>query len=259
MVMPLWDENPFNKPVKPWVTWGLIAINIVVFLIEVGVGDEGLAPMIKQFAVTPIALTHPDSLFSMIPSDLTLVTYVFLHGGWLHIISNMIFLFVFGDDIEEAMGPFRFIIFYLACGIVGGLVFAASAPLSSVPLVGASGAVAGILVAYLMLRPCAKIRVLAFFIIPLTFRLSAFWVIGLFVVIQLFQIAAKSDDDVAYWCHIGGLLAGAVLFPLMRNHGVRLFECIEHPDEPKQEGPLGGPTTPNITTISGTPREPTVR
>jgi membrane associated rhomboid family serine protease len=256
MVMPLWDENPFNKPVKPWVTWGLIGLNIVVYFIELGAeANESIDAMIKKYAVTPIALTHPDSLAAMIPADLTLVTYMFLHAGFFHLLSNMIFLFVFGDDIEEAMGWLRFTTFYLASGIVGGLVFAASAPTSAVPLVGASGAVSGVLVAYLMLRPCAKIRVLVFVIIPLSFRLAAFWVIGLFVVVQLFQIAAKSDDDVAYWCHIGGLLAGLVLFPLMRRPGVKLLECVEHPDE----GPWGGRPAPQSTTIAGVPRGPTVR
>jgi membrane associated rhomboid family serine protease len=254
MVMPLWDENPFTKPVKPWVTWGIIALNVFIYLIEAGADSVGIDFILKNYAVTPIAVTHPDSVFSMLPTDLTLVTYMFLHAGFIHLLSNMIFLFVFGDDIEEAMGPLRFIIFYLACGIIGGLVFTASAPLSAVPLVGASGACSGVILAYLMLRPCAKIRVLAFIIIPFSIRISAFWVIGLFVVFQLVEIAAKPEDDVAYWCHIGGLLAGAVLFPLMRRPGVELFQCIE-----PQEVPLGGQSAPGYTTVSGTPRDPTIR
>jgi len=252
MVMPLWDENPFTKPVKPWVTWSIIALNVVVYFIELGaLGDTGDSSIVKNYALTPASITQPGSLSAMLPADLTLVTYMFLHADIVHLLSNMIFLFVFGDDVEEAMGAFRFIVFYLACGIVGGLVFTASAPQSAVPLIGASGACSGVIVAYLMLRPCAKIKVMFF---PFFFRLSAFWVIGIFVVVQLFQIASKPDDDVAYWAHIGGMLAGAVLFPPMRRAGVELFECFERQDERTI-----GRVLPETPQYPGPPREPTVR
>ena len=124
--------------------------------------------ILKAYALTPVVLSHPSSFLSMFPTDLTLVTYMFLHADIFHLFGNMIFLFVFGDDIEEAMGSLRFVVFYLACGIVGALVFAASGPQSSLPLIGASGAVSGVIAAYLMLRPCAKIKVLlSFFVIRL--------------------------------------------------------------------------------------------
>jgi membrane associated rhomboid family serine protease len=178
---------------------------------------------------------------------------MFLHADIVHLLGNMIFLFVFGDDIEQALGRLRFVVFYLACGIVGGLVFTASAASSAVPLIGASGAVSGVIVAYLMLRPCAKIKVMLF---PFFFRLSAFWVIGWYVLIQIFQIAAKPDDDVAYWCHIGGLIAGATLFPLMRQPGVELFECIERDDGTVL---TIGQSMPDTSHLPGAPREPTVR
>ena len=249
--MPLWDENPFTKPVKPWMTWGLIALNVVVFMIEIGVSADGSEAFVKRYAVTPVAIAHPESFLSMLPADLTLLTYMFLHADIIHLLGNMIFLFVFGDDIEGAMGKIRFLIFYLVCGVVGALVFTASAAQSAVPLVGASGACSGVIVAYLMLRPCAKIKVMLF---PFFFRLSAYWVIGVFVAIQLFQILAKPEDDVAYWCHIGGLMAGALLFPFMRREGVDLFECIERVEEP-----LGGRPMPDTSGVPGAPREPTVR
>lgn len=250
MVMPLWDENPFNKPVKPWVTWGIIALNVVVFIVEVSYGPNEES-FLKTYALTPLALVHPNSVISMFPVDLTLFTYMFLHADIFHLLGNMIFLFVFGDDIEEAMGMLRFVVFYLACGVVGGLVFAASAPQSAVPLIGASGACSGVVMAYLMLRPCAKIKVMFF---PFFFRLSAFWVIGIFVATQLYSILSKPDDDVAYWCHIGGLIAGAVLFPLMRRADVQLFECIEG-----QPAPFGQPSMPDTSRLPGAPREPTIR
>jgi len=251
MVMPLWDDNPFTKPVKPWATWCIIVLNIIVFIVQVGYGDTAEEAILKAYALTPVALTHPNSLLSMLPTDLTLVTYMFLHADIFHLFGNMIFLFVFGDDIEEAMGSLRFIVFYLACGIAGALIFAASGPQSSLPLIGASGAVSGVIAAYLMLRPCAKIKVLlSFFVI----KLDAFWVIGSWAVLQLVQIASQPDDDVAYWCHIGGLAAGVVLFPLMRRPGIELFECIE-----KQQAPFGGRPMPDAARLPGAPREPTVR
>jgi len=249
MVMPLWDDNPFTKPSKPWVTWGIIALNIFVFMVQVGYGDQEEV-IIKSYALTPVALLHPTSLLSMLPADLTLVTYMFLHADFFHILGNMIFLFVFGDDIEEAMGPLRFIAFYLACGIAGALAFAANDPRSVLPLIGASGAVSGVIIAYLMLRPCAKIRVLiSFFVV----KLDAFWVIGSWAILQLIQLASKSDDDIAYWCHVGGFIAGAVLFPLMRRPGVELFECVE-----RQEEPFEGQPMPNTAALPGASREPTV-
>ena len=251
MVMPLWDENPFTKPVKPWATWGIIALNILVFFVQIGVDDDAGTALIKTYALTPIALTNPTSLLEMLPADLTLLTYMFLHADIFHLFGNMLFLFVFGDNIEEALGRVRFVVFYLACGVAGALVFVASAAQSAVPLIGASGAVSGVIIAYLMLRPCAKIKVLLFYIV---FRLDSFWVIGSWAVLQLLQLAAQPDDDVAYWCHIGGLIAGAMLFPLMRRPGVELFECIE-----PRDAPLGGQPLPDTSNLPGAPREPTVR
>lgn len=250
MVMPLWDDNPFTKPSKPWVTWGIIALNVIVFAVQVSYGDAEEA-ILKAYALTPAAVSHPVSLLGGIPADLTIFTSMFLHADIFHIFGNMIFLFVFGDDVEEAMGSLRFVVFYLACGVAGALAFVASAPQSTVPLIGASGAVSGVIAAYLMLRPCAKIKVLFFYFV---FSLDAFWVIGSWAVLQVVHLASQSDDEVAYWAHIGGLVAGAVLLPLMRRPGVELFECIE-----RQDGPFSGEPMPDTSTLPGAPREPTVR
>jgi membrane associated rhomboid family serine protease len=249
MVMPLWDENPFTKPTKPWVTWGIILLNIAVYFVEVAALADNDSAFVAAFALTPNSITQ-SSLVAGAPADLTLLTYMFLHADIFHLFGNMIFLFVFGDDIEEAMGHVRFLVFYLLCGIAGGLVFIASAPQSPIPLIGASGACSGVIAAYLMLRPCAKIKILLFFIVT---RLDAFWVIGFWVLTQLYHLASRPDDDVAYWCHVGGLLAGATLFPLMRKAGVELFECMERNDTQETESSL------SPTTFSGVPREPTVR
>src|SRR5262249_48622524 len=152
----------------------------------------------------------------------------FLHGGWDHLLGNMIYLWVFGDDIEEALGRVRFIVFYFASGILAALAFAALDTRSTTPLIGASGAISGVLAAYLMLRPCAKVSV---FVLRAVVRVRAYWVIGGWVLLQLYFLGARADDGVAYGAHIGGLVAGAVLFFLLRPAGVNLFECVEQPSE----------------------------
>jgi membrane associated rhomboid family serine protease len=151
---------------------------------------------------------------------------MFLHGSILHIVGNMVFLWVFGDDIEEALGHGRFLAFYLACGVCAGIAFVLSDPNSSIELIGASGAIAGVLAAYLLFRPCAKVTVL---IIWLPVRVRSFWVIGGWAIWQFYEIANRVQDGVAYWTHVGGLVAGAILFVLMRPPGVELFECADTP------------------------------
>jgi membrane associated rhomboid family serine protease len=163
------------------------------------------------------------------------ITYQFFHADIAHIVGNMVFLWVFGDDIERAVGRWRFLAFYLLCGVVGGLAFVANDPQSRIELIGASGAIAGVVVAYVMLRPCAKITVLLG-IIPL--RISAYWVVGLFVLTQLWNLGASSKSEVAYWAHFGGMLAGGLLFPLIKPSQVKLFQCMQPmPDTVVQIGP----------------------
>jgi membrane associated rhomboid family serine protease len=228
MVFPLYDDSPFKLPVKPIVTWGLLLVNFAVFAIELSGGNAGMEAIVDNLGLTPTALLGRVPAEGLAPPA-TLFTYMFVHAGWAHIIGNMIFLEVFGDDIEEALGRARFLLFYILCGLVGGLVFVASDPNFPGPLIGASGAISGVVIAYVMFRPCAKVTVV-FGIIPL--RIRAFWVIGLFVATQLWNLEATGKSDVAYWCHLGGMLAGAVLFPLMRLPGVQLFECVAHPHYP---------------------------
>jgi len=235
MVMPLYDDNPFTQPIKPVVTWCLIAINLGIFLYETGATQLALERMIDIFSLTPAALVGDMSARGWVPAVVTLITYQFFHADIGHFLGNMLFLWVFGDDIERALGRLRFLAFYLLCGVVGGLVFVANTPHSQIELIGASGAIAGIVVAYVMLRPCAKITVL-FWIIPL--RISAYWVIGLFVLLQLWNLGSSSRSEVAYWCHFGGMLAGGALFPLMKSSAVMLFQCRQPvPDTLVRIGP----------------------
>jgi membrane associated rhomboid family serine protease len=224
MVVPIYDDNPFSPPVKPVVTWGLIALNVAILLYEVGASQLALDRIIDSFSLTPAAFIGDTAARGWVPAFLTIITYQFFHADIAHVVGNMIFLWVFGDDIERVLGRGRYLAFYLLCGVIGGLVFVANDPHSTIELIGASGAVAGVVVGYVMLRPCAKITVLLG-IIPL--RISAYWVVGLFVISQLWNLGASSKSEVAYWCHFGGMLGGAVLFPLLKPRAVRLFQCLQ--------------------------------
>ena len=133
-----------------------------------------------NFALFPVAVSGEAVTGGFMPPSLTLFTYMFLHGGWMHVLLNMLFLFVFGDNIEDALGHGRFLAFYLLCGIAGGAAHAFAAPLSNVPLVGASGAIAGVIAAYMMIRPCARITVLIFGFIPIS--LASYWVLGFWTI-----------------------------------------------------------------------------
>lgn len=241
MVVPLYDDNPFTRPVQPVVTWGLIAANILVYLMEIGTGTGDTQDAANIYGLLPSAFSGDVEVTDALAPTFTLVTYMFLHADAGHLLGNMIFLWVFGDNIEEALGRGRFFAFYLLCGIAGALLFVWSDPHAQVTLIGASGAISGVVIAYLMLRPCAKVTVLVS-IIPL--RIRAYWVIGAFIVLQFISLGSASKSEVAYWCHVGGMLAGVILFLVMRPPGVVLFECMQPPaapvpPEPPRTGPWG--------------------
>jgi membrane associated rhomboid family serine protease len=146
---------------------------------------------------------------------------MFLHGGWMHLIGNLLFLWIFGDNVEHAMGRMRFLFFYLACGVAGGFTHFLSAPDSTAPLIGASAAIAGVVAAYLMLFPNVKIWVLLFFRIPL--KLSAKWVLGFWILFQFVNLFVSTDVQTAWWAHVGGLIAGAILVVFLRRPDIPLF------------------------------------
>ena len=195
MFIPLHDTNPLKSIDHQYVTFALIALNVAVFVIfqtgwVIPLENENAA----MFAVIPADLLGPTAktvispTFPM-PERFTLVTYMFLHGGWVHLIGNMLFLWVFGDNVEDAMGHIRFIMFYLMCGIFAGLVHSWMMPNSDLPLIGASGAVAGIISAYLILHPKVKVWVLALWRIPI--KLNASWALGIWVAAQ---VASAPED-----------------------------------------------------------------
>jgi membrane associated rhomboid family serine protease len=230
--IPISDDNPLRAIRLQWVTLGLIAVNVLVFLLEVFGDSTGTEAAIVSLAVVPSELfqlqdlgggaTVPGGLAISVPEWATLITYQFLHGGVLHLLSNMLFLWVFGDNVEDAMGHLKFLVFYLLCGVAGGLAHAVFLPSSQLPLIGASGAVSGVIAAYLMLHPRVRVWVLAFRILPL--RVPAAWVLGFWVVTQFVMVVLAPSDGVAWWAHIGGMAAGAVLILFMRRPGVMLFD-----------------------------------
>ena len=223
MVLPLWDHSPFKWPTPPYVMWSILIINFVVFFVQAS-GSSDQMDQFDHFAGLIPAAFSGTSIPGTLPAPVTVITSMFLHANFMHVFGNMIFLFVFGDDIEEVLGHWRFLVFYLACGIGAALTFVLSDLSSTTELIGASGAVAGVISAYLLFRPCAKVTCLLG-IIPL--RVRAYWVIGGWVIFQILEVSSRAQDNVAYWAHIGGLITGAVLFIVMRPAGVRLFDCTD--------------------------------
>jgi len=221
--VPLYDDNPYDKPFYPYVTRGLVFLNAFVFVfLQLPIFHNDPEAIVFDYGVIPAAIGlgfDPGNVG--IPVPVTYLTYMFLHGGWMHLIGNMLFLWVFGDNVEHATGRVRFLVFYLACGVAGGIAHAVMTPDSTAPLIGASAAVAGIVAAYLMLFPHAKVWILLFMRIPV--KLSAKWVLGSWVVFQFVSLFATTEELVAWWAHIGGLAAGAALIVVLRRPDIPLF------------------------------------
>ena len=226
MFVPLHDENSLKSIRFQYVTILLIAINVIVYFLETARMDEvaiaGFAIIPKELFDTSLLPISVDTVGPAVPERLTLLTYMFFHGDILHLAGNMLFLWVFGDNVEDAMGHIKFLLFYLACGVFAGLVHAWIEPSSDIPLIGASGAVAGVIAAYLVLHPRVRVWVLALKAIPL--RISAAFALGLWILIQVVMVLLPQVGPVAWWAHIGGLIAGAVLVLFLRRPGVPLFD-----------------------------------
>lgn len=219
-MIPLYDDNP--TIIRPLVTIGLIAACALVFLWELTLSEPSLEQAIYAYGFVPGAvLGDPLDL----PVDLSsswfgLFTSMFLHGGWMHLIGNMLYLWIFGNNIEDAMGHARFVLFYLLCGVGAAAAQAGIDPSSMVPMIGASGAISGVLGGYLLLFPRAKVVVLLpLGVIAPLFRLPAMLVLGLWFALQLVnaQFQASGESGVAFWAHIGGFVAGMILiYPFKR-------------------------------------------
>jgi membrane associated rhomboid family serine protease len=225
-MFPVHDDNPTR--ITPYVTYLLLIACVLVFLWQISLG-EAQQQAVYAFGVIPSVLFASKSLpveLQILPAWLTIFSSMFLHGGWMHLIGNMLYLWVFGNNVEDSMGHGRFIVFYLLCGLLAALTQAVLNPDSEIPMIGASGAISGVLGAYLLLHPHARILV----IIPIgiliyTPWIAAYWVLGFWFVLQILNslVSASEMGGVAYGAHLGGFVAGMLLIPLFKYRHVRLF------------------------------------
>ncbi len=225
-MVPLRDDNPTQ--ITPYVTYGLIIVNVLVFFHEISLTSQQLNRFFQLYAVVPKELTasfNGVSINQPVPEVLTLVTSQFLHGSFLHLAGNMLFLWIFGNNIEEQLGRVKYLIFYLSCGALAALAQWFFSAQSSVPSLGASGAIAGVMGAYIIRFPKAKILTLVpigFLIAPI--RVPAFVFLGFWFLMQAFYSFASlsvttnvgmESGGIAYWAHAGGFVFGVILGPLL--------------------------------------------
>lgn len=221
-MIPLKDDNPTST--YPYVTIGLITINILVFVYEISIGSN-LVPFLNRYGAKPLFVLRMTSPYGYPSPFETVFTSMFLHGGLLHIAGNMLYLWIFGNNIEDSTGHFRFIIFYLLSGIIAVYTFSLVNPVSTTPMVGASGAVSGVLGAYLILFPRAKVLTL----VPFGFymqiiKVPAILVLGLWILVQIISgsVSGSAGGGVAWFAHIGGFVAGMILIGLFKKRKVVL-------------------------------------
>jgi membrane associated rhomboid family serine protease len=224
-LLPLYDDNPIRRP--PVVTYALIGMCIGAFLWQLGQNADAVA---FQFGMIPARLfgyrTLPPEL-AIIPAWATIFTSIFLHGGWLHLGGNMLFLWIFGNNVEDLLGRARFLALYLASGVAAALIQALAAPHSAVPMIGASGAIAGTLGAYLVLYPRGNIAVFVWILIFVRLvAVPAVILLGLWFLGQLLSALSTdpSEPGVAFWAHVGGFIVGMLLVPMFRRHGVVMLQ-----------------------------------
>lgn len=214
---PISDDN--HSSTKPYVCYVLIAICSFIFLWQSTLPTNLNQNAIYNFGVIPAAILGDQQ--GLINSYLTIFTSMFMHGGWMHLLGNMVFLWIFGDNIEDSMGHMKFLFFYLICGVFAAFLQASIDPESTVPMIGASGAIAGILGAYLVLHPKANVNVLFWIIIFITVvKIPAFIVLSVWIISQFFG----SSGGVAYFAHIGGFIAGALLIYFFKYPHIDLFQ-----------------------------------
>jgi membrane associated rhomboid family serine protease len=244
MLMPLGDDNT-DRHTTPVITYVLIAINVLVWLLELSLGER----FVNGYSTVPFEITNGTDLVGTqsveaggqtipiqlypgpTPIYLTLLSSMFMHASWMHIFGNMLYLWIFGDNIENRIGAARFLGFYLVCGIVASLAHIAFAMESTIPSLGASGAIAGVLGAYLVLFPRRKVRVM---VARQIVNMPAFVVLGLWIALQFFgQFSIAGEGGVAYMAHIGGFVAGVALIFLFGGRRV-----------PPPREPLSGGTAP---------------
>ena len=246
-MFPIRDHNPSER--TPYVTYALMAVNILVFLAYYPLLDQqSLYRFYFEWALLPENIADGRNIH-------TLLTSMFLHGGWMHIIGNMLFLWIFGDNLEDIMGHFGFLLFYVASGVAAGLLHVAADPSSVVPTVGASGAIAGVMGSYLLLFPKARVDILVIIVIIFkVFPIPAWVMLGIWFALQLLNgaLLGGTDGGVAYWAHIGGFIAGFILtIPVWRRLGGRGFwqKTDGHPDHPEAKYQYSTSRIPRVRRI----------
>ena len=226
VLLPLRDKNALLRIRAPFVTWALIAACVVAHLWRMSLSGFESKAVAIGLGLIPAVLWGSADLppeLARVPEVATLVTSQFLHGDLLHLAGNMLFLYIFGDNVEDSMGHKKFLLFYLAGGVVAGLAHAVVEMSSMTPMIGASGAVAGVLGAYLVLHP--NIRVWTVFFVWIPMKLPVWIVLGTWL---LFQFLSLGSDNVAWWAHIGGFLFGALAIAWVRHPGVPVWNM--HPE-----------------------------
>lgn len=244
-MFPIRDHNPSGR--TPYVVYALMAANILIFLSYAGIlnDDYALFSLFQGWAMIPANITNGLNYQ-------TLLTSMFLHAGWMHLIGNMLFLWIFGDNLEDEMGHVKFLAFYIASGLGAGFVHVLSAPLSTVPTVGASGAIAGVMGGYLLLFPRARVDILLILIIFFrVFSIPAWIVLAVWFGMQFFGGLGADPETggVAYWAHAGGFVVGLILVvPLwLRLGGVRFWDRTHgHPPHPEARYQLSASRIPKI-------------
>lgn len=230
-MIPIRDTIPSRN--APIVTWALICANVLVFVFQLALPESQLERLFYLFGIVPLRFTHPDwATWVGFPADnfWPFLTSIFLHGGWLHLVLNMWTLWIFGDNVEDRMGPVRFLLFYLFCGLVAGVAHTLTNANSTIPVIGASGAISGVLGAYFLLFPVSRILcVIPVFFYPLVVQIPAFLYILFWFGSQLFSGALSLLEPgqvggIAWWAHIGGFVAGVLTF--------RLFVVRQPPRRP---------------------------
>jgi membrane associated rhomboid family serine protease len=244
-MFPIRDHNPSGR--TPYVTWALIALNVAVFLAYWPFlsSESQIIRFFDDWGLVPLYVTEGHDLHGILTS-------MFLHGGWMHLIGNMLFLYIFGDNLEDEMGPIGFLVFYLAAGLAAAALQILADPYSRIPMVGASGAIAGVMGGYLLLFPKARVDVLIIFIIFFrVFPVRAWLMLVVWFGMQIFGgISSPSDEGgVAFWAHAGGFIAGLVLaLPVWIRLGGTTFWRQTHgiPPHPAAKYPLAGTRIPIV-------------
>ncbi len=225
-MFPIHDENPVS--IIPVVSYALLATCVAVFLWQITRSTDTQQVIVYALGVIPAVLFGDFTLepqLAWVAAEATVLTSMFLHGGWMHLIGNMLYLWVFGNNVEAAMGHVKFIVFYLLCGVAAVLAQSLPDTSSQIPMIGASGAISGVLGAYMLLYPHARVTVLIpiFFIIQ-TIKVPALLVLAIWFAMQLVSsfMAGDADGGVAFGAHIGGFIAGMVLVALFKKSDVPL-------------------------------------